>query len=82
MMKNVKAAITLNELKTRNVAKAILRNCEIEKASAVDRAMSPRLLPIDLTLIGLKSLRSSVDLHGALVGALSREVLNHFSKMD
>ena len=61
MIRNVKAAMTLKELKIRNVAPAIWRNCLMRKASNADEKILPTLLRMAAALMGAKSVRSRVD---------------------
>ena len=62
MIKNVKAAMTLKELKIKKVAPAIWRNCLMRKASKADTKIFPTLPNTADTLMGEKSVRSRVDL--------------------
>ena len=54
--------MTLNELKMRNVAPAIWRNSLMRKASKAEMKILPTLPSTAETLMGAKSVRSSVDL--------------------
>ena len=62
MIRNVNAAMTLNELKMRNVAPAIWRNSLIRKASKAEKKILPTLPNTADILMGAKSVRSKVDL--------------------
>ena len=62
MIRKVKAAMTLNELKMRNVAPAIWRNSLMRNASNAEKKIFPTLPSTADTLMGAKSVRSKVDL--------------------